>query len=247
MSHATATSSSTAVRALLLDALGTIVELEPPAPALRALLAERFGIQIDATQAASAIAAEMAYYRSRMAEGRDAASVAALRADCAEVLRGALAPAPQLRAIGGAAMTGLLLEALRFRLFPDARDAIVLARERGLRVVVASNWDALLPDVLGRLGLSQLLHGVVTSAQAGAPKPAGAVFRAALALAGVEPHEALHVGDSYDDDVLGARAAGIEPILLRRDRGRGPAGVTTIHSLGDLAARCGVAPRDGEP
>jgi putative hydrolase of the HAD superfamily len=232
---------------LLLDALGTIVELEPPAPALMTLLQERFGIQIDETQAARAIAAEMSYYRSHMAQGRDAASVAALRADCAEVLRGALAPSAQLRAIDGAAMTGLLLDALRFQLFPDAREAIVLARERGMRVVVASNWDALLPDVLGGLGLSTLLHGIVTSAQAGAPKPAAAVFRAALALAGAEPHEALHVGDSFADDVIGAREVGIEPILLRRDGERGPARVRTIQSLDAVAALCGAAQSSGEP
>ncbi|MGO9898486.1 MAG: HAD-IA family hydrolase [Solirubrobacteraceae bacterium] len=235
------------IRALLLDALGTIVELEPPPPALRALLAERFGIQVDETQAARAIAAEMSYYRSRMAQGRDAASVAALRADCAEVLRGALAPSPQLRAIDGAAMTELLLDTLRFRLFPDARDAIVLARRRGLRVVIASNWDALLADVLSELGLSPLLHGIVTSAQVGAPKPAAAVFRAALAAAGAQPHEALHVGDSFADDVIGARAVGIEPILLRRDGERGPAGVRTIQSLDALAALCAAASRSGEP
>ncbi|MGO9791296.1 MAG: HAD family hydrolase [Solirubrobacteraceae bacterium] len=234
-------------RALLLDALGTIVELEPPAPVLAALLHERFGIQITQTQAANAIHAEMAYYRTRMADGRDAESVAALRCDCAEVLRGVLPPTAQLRAIDGAVMTGLLLDTLRFRLFPDALYAIAGAREAGLRVVVVSNWDALLPEVLDGLGLSQLLHGIVTSAQVGAPKPSAAVFCAALALAGVEPHEALHVGDSFADDVIGAREVGIESILLRRDGQRGPAGVATIKSLDALAALRRAAPSTGEP
>jgi putative hydrolase of the HAD superfamily len=43
----------------------------------------------------------------------------------------------------------------------------------------------------------------------------------ALALAGASPEEAVHVGDSLEEDVLGARAAGIEPILIRRDGGGG--------------------------
>jgi putative hydrolase of the HAD superfamily len=144
-------------------------------------------------------------------------------------------------------MTRLLLDSLRFRLFPDVRETIVLARKHGLRVVVASNWDALLPEVLGSLGIAPLLHGVVTSAQAGAPKPHTPVFRAALALAGVEPDEALHVGDSFEDDVMGARALGIEAILVRRDGAHGPGGVTTITSLGALAQLCGAAPAIREP
>ena len=204
-------------------------------------------MRVSAAQAAGAIAAEMDYYRSRMAQGTDTARVAALRADCAEVLRGALPPAPPLRALDGATMTELLLDALRFKLFPEVPAVLALAREHGVRVVVASNWDALLPDVLGALGITSLLHGIVTSAQAGAPKPAAPVFRAALALAGVEAHEALHVGDSVEDDVIGARAAGIEPILVRRDGARGPDGVTTISSLRDLAALCGSAPAIREP
>ncbi|MGO9972848.1 MAG: HAD family hydrolase [Solirubrobacteraceae bacterium] len=225
------------IRALLIDALGTIVELAPPAPALRALLAERFGIEVSESEAARAFRAEMTCYRSRMSEGRDARSVTRLRAGCAEVLRDALPPTAQLSAVSPQEMTALLLDSLRFRLFPDAPDAIAGARECGLRVVVASNWDALLGEVLGVLGVAALLDGIVTSAQAGAPKPAPAVFEAALSLAGVAAHEAIHVGDSIEDDVVGARRLGIEPILLRRDGTGGPPGVTTIVSLNELADR----------
>jgi putative hydrolase of the HAD superfamily len=235
----------------LLDALGTIVELEPPAPALRALLDERFGIQVSEQQAATAFGAEMRHYRSRMAQARDADRVAALRAECAEVLRGALPPSAQLRAIERRAMTELLLDSLRFRLFPDVLDAVLAARERGLRVVVTSNWDALLPEVLRKLGCLDLLDGVVTSAAVGASKPSAVIFRAALGVAGATPDESIHVGDSLADDVIGARAAGIEPILLARDGaraagiepfllardgGRASHGCTTIESLAALAA-----------
>ncbi len=96
-------------------------------------------------------------------------------------------------------------------------------RERELRVVCVSNWDCSLPEVLTRLGLADCLDGVVTSASSGARKPDPAIFAAGLELAGCGPEEALHVGDS-DDDVAGARAAGID--VLRIDRGGG----------GDIAA-----------
>jgi putative hydrolase of the HAD superfamily len=226
-------------RALLLDALGTLVELLPPGPALRRLLAERFGVEVSEAQARGAFAAEIGYYRAHMGEGRDEESVRALRASCAEALRAALPRSAPLRAVDGGALTSLLMDALQFRAFSDAREALSAARAVGTPVVVASNWDASLPQVLAHTGLLELLDGVVCSAVVGAPKPSPEVFRAALALAGAAPREAVHVGDSLDADVAGARAIGIRPVLLRRGGGPGPAGVTTITSLRALPEICG--------
>ena len=86
----------------------------------------------------------------------------------------------------------------------------------------------LLAARLARLGgLLELVDGVVSSAAAGAAKPAPAVFERALELAGVAAADALHVGDSLDNDVAGARAAGIRPLLSCAD-GRPPVGVEAI-------------------
>jgi putative hydrolase of the HAD superfamily len=87
--------------------------------------------------------------------------------------------------------------------------------------------------VLERVGLAALVDAVVTSAAVGARKPAPAIFAHALALAGTAPAHALHVGDSLSEDVAGARASGIRPLLLRRDGIREP-GVETIGSLAEL-------------
>jgi putative hydrolase of the HAD superfamily len=78
------------MRAVLLDALGTLVRLEPPAPRLRRELASRFGLRVSEAEAELAIAAEIAYYRAHLDEGRDLSSVAALRVRCAEALAAAL-------------------------------------------------------------------------------------------------------------------------------------------------------------
>jgi putative hydrolase of the HAD superfamily len=99
--------------------------------------------------------------------------------------------------------------------------------------VIASNWDCSLPDWLAPLGLLELVDGVVTSADVGAAKPDPALFRRALELAGVPAAEAVHVGDSLDNDVEGARAAGIRPLLLVR-QGEPPAGVEALRSLAEL-------------
>jgi putative hydrolase of the HAD superfamily len=103
-------------------------------------------------------------------------------------------------------------------------------------VIVVSNWDVSLAEVLQRIGLGSHIDGVVTSAQVGERKPSPAVFDAALALAGTAADRAIHVGDSVVEDVQGARAAGLEAVMLRRDGGPGPAGVRTITSLSELGA-----------
>jgi len=109
-------------------------------------------------------------------------------------------------------------------------------RAAGQRLVVVSNWDVSLHDVLGATGLAGLLDGVVCSAQVGCSKPDPAIFARALELAGVAADEAVHVGDSPEEDVAGALAAGIRPILLRRDSAgpKGPADVPTLASLREL-------------
>jgi FMN phosphatase YigB (HAD superfamily) len=76
----------------------------------------------------------------------------------------------------------------------------------------------------------------VSSAELGAAKPAPAAFRRALTLAGVPAAEAVHVGDRVEEDVEGARAAGIAPVLVVRE-GDAPEleePVWTIRSLREL-------------
>ena len=101
--------------------------------------------------------------------------------------------------------------------------------------MIASNWDCSLPDWLGPTGILELVDGVVTSAEVGAAKPDPRVFERALAIAGVEPGEALHAGDKVDNDVEGARAAGVRAVLVQRE-GDPPAGVEAIRSLRELPA-----------
>ena len=219
--------------AILLDALGTLVALEPPAPRLRIELARRFGLDVTESDAARAIGAEIAYYRAHLDEGRDQAGLAALRRRCAGALRAEL-PAAGLK-LELDPLVDALLASLRFTAFPDVRPALAAARARGRRLVVVSNWDVSLHGVLRALELEPLLDGILTSAGAGARKPAPAIFEQALALAGAAPGEAIHVGDSLEEDVAGARAAGIEPVLVRRDGGPALTGVRTISSLAELA------------
>jgi putative hydrolase of the HAD superfamily len=216
--------------AVLLDALGTLVELQPPAPRLRARLAEE-GFEVTEELAAAGFAAEISYYLAHHLEGSDRERLDDLRDRCAMAMMEAL----ELPGLDHATARRTMLGALEFTPFPDALEGLGELRRRGLALVVVSNWDCSLPDWLGPPGLLELVDGVVTSADVGAAKPDPAVFRRALDLAGVDGAGAVHVGDSLDNDVQGARAAGIRPILVRRE-GTGPAGVETARALTEVPA-----------
>jgi len=195
-------------RAVFLDALGTLVELEPPWISLRDLVPA----EVSDEQLVDALKAEMAYYKEHAHEGRDEASLAELRERCAALVSDKL---------GLDVTVDELVEAIRFTAYPDAVPALSALRDRGLRLITVSNWDCSLPRVLESCGLDGMLDGTVTSAEAGARKPDPAIFAAALELAGVGPGEAVHVGDTADEDVAGAQAAGIRPLLIDRDGGNG--------------------------
>jgi putative hydrolase of the HAD superfamily len=214
---------------VLFDALGTLVELQPPAPRLRARLAEA-GFDVSAERAEAGIRAEIAYYLVHHLEGADRKSLEDLRDRCAEVLRQAL----EVDGLDHATARRALMGALEFRPYDDAIPALNELRAGGYGRLVVSNWDCALPDWLGPPGLLDLVDGVVTSAEVGAAKPDARVFRRALELAGVGPDHAVHVGDSPDNDVRGARAAGIRPVLVQRD-GEPPPGLEHVRSLRELA------------
>src|SRR5689334_16983320 len=118
-------------RAVLLDAMGTLLTFEPPAPHLREALRDRLGADPGEAAARAAIRAEIAYYRGHLDEGRDAASLADLRRRCAEAMRPAL-PAPARDAPAGL-LTEALLASLRFRAYDDAAPALRRLRAAGAR------------------------------------------------------------------------------------------------------------------
>jgi putative hydrolase of the HAD superfamily len=223
------------IRAITIDALGTLLELVPPAPRLRAGLRERFGLEVSEAEAGRAMRAEIGFYRAHLHLGRDRTGLDELRRHCAEILRDTLgAPALDLDAL-----TEVLLAAIRFEPFPDTVPALRELRAAGLRLVAASNWDVSLHEQLERTGLDALLDGAVSSAEAGAAKPDPAILMRALAIAGADAAHAWHVGDDIEADVGAARAAGVRPVLIDREGAAGaPAGVLRIASLAELPALC---------
>jgi putative hydrolase of the HAD superfamily len=223
---------------ITLDALGTLVALEPPAPLLAEQLRAR-GVDVSEEQAGFAIAAEIAYYRAHLASGCDAAGLERLRDRCAHVLGEALEQAGvRVGAISPRELRDSLLAALRFRPYDEVPAALRALRAAGHRLVVVSNWDVSLHEMLRDAGLRGLVDAAISSAEAGAAKPDPAIFRRALELAGEPAADALHAGDSLEYDVFGALAAGLRAALLVRGGGAPvvPAGVAVVGSLAEVVS-----------
>jgi putative hydrolase of the HAD superfamily len=100
------------------------------------------------------------------------------------------------------------------QVLPGVPEALMRLRAAGLRLVVVSNADGTVEEGLTRAGLRARLDVIVDSFLVGAEKPDPRIFTHALAQAGTIAARAVHVGDLYAVDVLGARAAGIEGVLL---------------------------------
>jgi putative hydrolase of the HAD superfamily len=225
-----------APRAILLDALGTLLTIEDPAPRLVELMRERHAIEVSPSAAAGALRTEMGYYREHCVRACDAELLQELRLQCAAIVARELGGAAL--ALPPASLLATLLDSLRFAPFPEVPAALARWRAGGATLVVASNWDVSLHTVLRETGLLEHLDGVVTSAEVGASKPSGELFAAALALAGAEAWQAAHIGDSLSEDVEGASAAGIEAVWLRRANHASappaPPGVRVIATLEDF-------------
>lgn len=171
--------------------------LEPPAPRLAAAL----GVPLVAAQ--RAMRAEIAYYRAHMHD----VPLPELRERCAAVVSEALQCPVDVPT---------LLSVLVFTPFPDVVPALTRWRAAGLRLVVVSNWDTSLPEVLSACDLMRFLDGAVSSVAAGAAKPDPRPVRAGLRVAGTE--DAWLVGDDVEADAGAAAAAGIPFVLVDRPR-----------------------------
>jgi putative hydrolase of the HAD superfamily len=120
------------------------------------------------------------------------------------------------------------------RLYDDVLPALDRLQRAGMRLGIVSNWSWNLRRRLEQVGLQYRFDAVVASAYAGCQKPNPDIFRQALEQMGVVAERVVHIGDLYATDVVGARAAGIEPILLDRYGKAGEVDCPVIRSLDEL-------------
>ena len=121
-----------------------------------------------------------------------------------------------------------------FQMYPEVPPVLDALRAAGYRLGIVSNWEPRLPQLCASHGILEHFEFVVSSESEGYVKPHPRLFERALELARVAADEAVHVGDSYPEDVEGARGVGIQAVLVDRGaKGRIPYW-PTIQSLADL-------------
>ncbi len=211
--------------AVLLDAFGTLIDVDQPFVRLRSSVRRHLGAEISPDDAERAFRAEMTYYADHCHEGADAATLAALRARCAAIVLGELGIDAE-----PAAAAELLADSIAFRAYADVAPLLAGLVDAGVGVAVVSNWDCSLPEALAAAGI-EVAH-VFTSAASGSSKPDPGIFHVALEALGVAPGRALHVGDTEETDGAGARAAGIDVRIVHR--GGGAPAADTISALTDV-------------
>ena len=104
-----------------------------------------------------------------------------------------------------------------FALYDDVIPVMTKLREKDLKIGLITNLEIDMKPICSELGLDPYLDFIVTSGEAGSDKPQPEIFLLALKKAGVDASEAVHVGDQYKIDAVGAMNAGIKPVIIDRN------------------------------
>ncbi len=220
------------VRAALFDAAGTLIELVRPVGEVYAEAALRQGVALPAWRLEDAFRRVLESAAPRVFPGLGAEEAAhAERGWWRDVVRATFRATDQQAQLDDfeACFEELWRrfgDATAWRARPGALDALHRLRGAGLGTGVVSNFDQRLPALLEALGLRGELDLVVLPATLGAAKPDPRIFAHALATLGVQPDEAVYVGDDAAHDLAGARGAGLAAI-----------DVASLATLADLPAR----------
>ena len=208
------------IRAVFLDFYNTVARFDPPREQVQTRAASDHGVTVDP-------AAVRRSYRDADEYLARENSVQALSQRSPQEA-GEFWARYEQRLLSGAGVSvdletaGLIFAGARNRnegyaLFDDAKPTLARLKADGHTVGLISNMDADLWAIADGLGITPYLQFAVTSGDVGASKPNPPVFLEALRRSGADAGEAVHVGDQYLGDVVGARAVGIQPVLIDRD------------------------------
>lgn len=124
-----------------------------------------------------------------------------------------------------------------WRIYEDVLPTLAALAGRGFRLGVISNWDDRLRPLLKSLGLAGWFETCVVSCEVGASKPSPVPFRVAVAALELHAANILHVGDSAEMDLAGARDAGLQAVRIARE-----APVRAGDEVGSLCELVGMLP-----
>jgi putative hydrolase of the HAD superfamily len=230
-----------ALRAVTLDAAGTLVAVAEPVGETYARTAGRHGLRISPAKAEAGFRRAFAVAPPLAFPGASPSRLDAHeRAWWYTIVRQALGATARGPAFDACfeELYAHYATAAAWRVLPGVHGVLANLRARGLRLAVVSNFDGRLGPLLDGLGLRPLVDAVIVSSRAGSAKPDPAIFGAALAALDVGAGETLHAGDEPLEDALGAHGAGLRAVLVggRPSPRALPPGVALLGSLAELPA-----------
>ncbi|MEW6034540.1 MAG: HAD-IA family hydrolase [Chloroflexota bacterium] len=230
-----------ATKAVFFDWYNTLACYDPPNETLHLAVCHSYGIDLDPQLVRAGIAEADRYFyeensHSRVDKRPPSEQVELFTHYEDIVLKKAGAAVPKGMALPIWMKVRDMARGSTFVLFDDVLPTLKLLRGRSVLTGLVSNLPQDMTPLLTSLGLLTALDYVVSPKEAGVEKPDPGIFRHALTLAKVEPAEAIHVGDQYFVDVVGARGAGIRPLLLDRHDISPDADCPRIRTLGEVVA-----------
>jgi putative hydrolase of the HAD superfamily len=105
-----------------------------------------------------------------------------------------------------------------WEVYDDAIETINKLKILGYKSGIISNWDHRLKGLLKDIGLDKLMDHIIISSFVGYEKPDRRIFEYALTESKTLPEDAYHIGDSFQEDIVGALNVGINPIFIKRDK-----------------------------
>lgn len=207
-------------RAICFDVGYTLLKHSPAGDAIFTTVLAEAGHQLSAEEVAVAFGASRGLVAQALREGREfEASMEQASAFWSEYFQAALrltnVPG-DLHADIADRVCEIAWSPASWHAFPDVLPVLDDLRARGIKMAIVSNFVDTLAAVCDQHELTPYFEVIVASVEAGAQKPDSRIFMRALRRLGVRPDEAWHIGDNYWADVLGARAAGLTPVLLDR-------------------------------
>jgi putative hydrolase of the HAD superfamily len=229
------------IKAVFLDWFNTLARFEPPREELHCQALQEFGVEASAEKVKRGILLADKYWfdeniKSKI-EARSPEEQAEIGLRYEQIL---------LNEAGVKVTKELLLKIIKklqelykgitFVLFEDVLSTLKELKGKKYILGLLTNLSRDMAPICRQLGLEPYLDFVVTSEEVGSDKPQPPIFLAALERAGVNASEAVHVGDQYKIDVVGARGVGINPILIDRyDFYPDVTDCPRIHHLSELA------------
>jgi putative hydrolase of the HAD superfamily len=125
---------------------------------------------------------------------------------------------------------------IQWRFYSDVPSSLDNLKGMGFKLGVISNFDPFLKDILVRLDLAQYFNAIISSSEVGILKPDPEIFHLALRRVGLNAEESMYVGDAYYPDIVGAKRAGLTPVLIDRDNRCGEVDCLKIPGLNELVS-----------